>query len=154
MHSANASFIGSVATVETEPAEKNQSDIYLLWSSVNSAANSSNILYSLVADSNFAVEIALDNESSTILLAEHEAAKVTTALASLNSTATIGLGWANSTNLEEEIGPVRDPYPTVILMTIMYTFILLTGVSGNLLTCLVIARKRYMHSATNYYLFR
>nr|XP_046913083.1 pyrokinin-1 receptor-like [Dermatophagoides farinae] len=38
-------------------------------------------------------------------------------------------------------------------MTIVYVAILITGVSGNLITCLVIARKRYLHTATNYYLF-
>lgn len=59
----------------------------------------------------------------------------------------------NITNLEDILGPVHDPYPTVILMTIVYIFILITGVTGNLITCLVIARKRYMHTATNYYLF-
>lgn len=64
-----------------------------------------------------------------------------------------GQAVANITDLEAILGPVRDPYPTVILMTIVYIFILITGVSGNLITCLVIARKRYMHTATNYYLF-
>ena len=30
---------------------------------------------------------------------------------------------------------------------------MLTGTIGNLCTCIVIARKRYMHTATNFYLF-
>ncbi|KAH9420605.1 G-protein coupled receptor [Dermatophagoides pteronyssinus] len=38
-------------------------------------------------------------------------------------------------------------------MTILYILILVTGVIGNVLTCVVIARNRYMHTATNYYLF-
>ena len=61
--------------------------------------------------------------------------------------------FANSSDLELAIGPARDSSYIVILMTIVYVAILITGVSGNLITCLVIARKRYLHTATNYYLF-
>ncbi len=39
--------------------------------------------------------------------------------------------------------------PTVII----YSFILLLGVLGNVCTCLVIARNRSMQNPTNYYLF-
>ncbi|XP_035212754.1 pyrokinin-1 receptor-like [Stegodyphus dumicola] len=38
-------------------------------------------------------------------------------------------------------------------MTLVYAVILMTGVIGNICTCIVIARNRYMHTATNYYLF-
>ena len=38
------------------------------------------------------------------------------------------------------------------LMSI-YSIIFFTGVLGNLCTCLVIARNRFLHTATNYYLF-
>lgn len=55
--------------------------------------------------------------------------------------------------LEEVLGQVRDSTPTVVLMTVVYALILAIGVSGNALTCLVIARQRYMHTATNFYLF-
>ncbi|KAH9506731.1 G-protein coupled receptor [Dermatophagoides farinae] len=48
---------------------------------------------------------------------------------------------------------VADPLWTTIPMTILYVLILVTGVIGNVLTCVVIARNRYMHTATNYYLF-
>ncbi len=51
------------------------------------------------------------------------------------------------------LGPVRDPLTTVIPMTIVYALILVTGVIGNFTTCVVIARNKYMHTATNYYLF-
>ncbi|XP_076353231.1 pyrokinin-1 receptor-like [Tachypleus tridentatus] len=50
-------------------------------------------------------------------------------------------------------GPKRDPLSTVIPMTLIYTVILLSGVVGNICTCVVIARNNYMHTATNYYLF-
>ncbi|XP_054724055.1 neuropeptides capa receptor-like [Uloborus diversus] len=51
------------------------------------------------------------------------------------------------------LGPQRDPLSTVIPMTVVYAAILMTGVIGNVCTCIVIARKGYMHTATNYYLF-
>src|SRR6218665_542601 len=51
------------------------------------------------------------------------------------------------------LGPIRDPLWTAIPMTILYVVILVTGLIGNCVTCIVIARNRYMHTATNYYLF-
>ena len=45
----------------------------------------------------------------------------------------------------------RGLYESVILTTI-YATILLTGVIGNVSTCVVIATNRAMHSPTNFYL--
>ncbi|GBO14601.1 Pyrokinin-1 receptor [Araneus ventricosus] len=47
----------------------------------------------------------------------------------------------------------RDPLSTIIPMTLAHSLILMTGITGNICTCIVIARNRYMHIATNYYLF-
>ncbi|KFM75443.1 Neuropeptides capa receptor, partial [Stegodyphus mimosarum] len=49
------------------------------------------------------------------------------------------------------MGDRQDPY--AVPMTIVYMVILITGIVGNICTCIVIARNRYMHTATNYYLF-
>ncbi|GFY55491.1 pyrokinin-1 receptor [Trichonephila inaurata madagascariensis] len=49
------------------------------------------------------------------------------------------------------MGERQDPY--AIPMTIVYTIIFLTGIIGNVCTCIVISKNRYMHTATNYYLF-
>ncbi|XP_067144513.1 pyrokinin-1 receptor-like isoform X1 [Centruroides vittatus] len=54
---------------------------------------------------------------------------------------------------ELDLGPKRDPLTTVISMTIVYALILVTGLIGNICTCVVISRNKYMHTATNYYLF-
>ncbi|XP_054710857.1 pyrokinin-1 receptor-like [Uloborus diversus] len=51
----------------------------------------------------------------------------------------------------EIMGERQDPHAAV--MTFIYLVILVTGVIGNVCTCIVIARNRYMHTATNYYLF-
>ncbi|GIY81725.1 pyrokinin-1 receptor [Caerostris darwini] len=59
----------------------------------------------------------------------------------------------NMTMEECRLGPQRDPLSTVIPMTLVYSLILMTGVTGNICTCIVITRNRYMHTATNYYLF-
>lgn len=50
-------------------------------------------------------------------------------------------------------GPQRDPMYIVLPITIMYSFIFLTGLLGNIFTCIVIIRNKSMHTATNYYLF-
>ncbi|XP_055377536.1 pyrokinin-1 receptor-like [Condylostylus longicornis] len=57
---------------------------------------------------------------------------------------------------------IEFPSPTIIdskglvvniFMTIIYSTILLSGIIGNIITCIVIKRHRSMHTATNYYLF-
>uniref|UniRef100_A0A8D8W1N5 Neuropeptides capa receptor n=1 Tax=Cacopsylla melanoneura TaxID=428564 RepID=A0A8D8W1N5_9HEMI len=50
-------------------------------------------------------------------------------------------------------GPQHDPLYIVLPVTIIYIIILVTGCIGNLCTCVVIARNKHMHTATNYYLF-
>ncbi|KAF7492682.1 Neuromedin-U receptor 2 [Sarcoptes scabiei] len=57
------------------------------------------------------------------------------------------------TELLKLLGPVRDPLGTVIPMSMLYVILLFTGIIGNVCTCIVIARNRYMHTATNFYLF-
>lgn len=49
--------------------------------------------------------------------------------------------------------PVRDALSIVIPFTIIYGLIFITGVIGNISTCIVIKKNRSMHTATNYYLF-
>ncbi|XP_044731147.1 pyrokinin-1 receptor-like [Chrysoperla carnea] len=49
--------------------------------------------------------------------------------------------------------PERDPLSILIPVTIIYVIIFLTGVIGNVSTCIVIYRNKSMHTATNYYLF-
>uniref|UniRef100_A0A182FSI7 G-protein coupled receptors family 1 profile domain-containing protein n=1 Tax=Anopheles albimanus TaxID=7167 RepID=A0A182FSI7_ANOAL len=50
-------------------------------------------------------------------------------------------------------GPQRMPLFTALLVTILFVGILVTGVIGNLIVCLVIVRHPSMRTATNYYLF-
>lgn len=57
--------------------------------------------------------------------------------------------WEN----DDYLMPKRDPLYIVVPMTIMYSVIFVTGVIGNSITCMVIAKHKYMHTATNYYLF-
>lgn len=70
----------------------------------------------------------------------------------------------NATNITSEnntdivdptviFGPQRDPLYIVVPITIIYTLIFITGIMGNIFTCLVIVRNKSMHTATNYYLF-
>jgi hypothetical protein len=50
-------------------------------------------------------------------------------------------------------GPVRDELGYALTLTIIYSLILLTGVIGNLATCIVIVKTKYLHTSVNYYLF-
>lgn len=54
---------------------------------------------------------------------------------------------------EDVFGPKRDSVFIIIPLTIIYLIIFVTGIMGNVSTCIVIARNRSMHTATNYYLF-
>lgn len=75
----------------------------------------------------------------------------------------------NSTNaqnntknqFDEEIVPkplnnkfdVANSEIILIMLTVIYVIIFITGVLGNVVTCIVIARNKGMHTAVNYYLF-
>lgn len=56
-------------------------------------------------------------------------------------------------DLAKVFGPKRDSLKIVIPVTIIYVLIFITGVIGNIITCIVIKKNRSMHTATNYYLF-
>ena len=60
------------------------------------------------------------------------------------------IGAANASG--EALIPRRDSLYIVIPITIIYVIIFLTGVAGNVVTCIVISKNRCMHTATNYYL--
>ncbi|XP_069567362.1 neuromedin-U receptor 2 [Brachyistius frenatus] len=53
-------------------------------------------------------------------------------------------------NLFEILGPKRSPF--FLPVTTVYLLIFLTGLSGNLLTCAVVAKHKKMRNPTNFYL--
>jgi len=55
--------------------------------------------------------------------------------------------------LEQHLGYRHRSDVEAVSLTVVYVLILLTGVVGNVVTCIVIARNSYMHTATNCYLF-
>ncbi len=55
--------------------------------------------------------------------------------------------------LETYLGAKHLSIPESAILTLVYCLIFLTGVIGNVFTCIVITRNNYMHTATNYYLF-
>nr|XP_022919695.1 pyrokinin-1 receptor-like [Onthophagus taurus] len=52
-----------------------------------------------------------------------------------------------------DYGPKRDSLYIVIPITVLYAIIFISGLTGNISTCIVIAKNKTMHTATNYYLF-
>lgn len=52
----------------------------------------------------------------------------------------------------EKLGHKQKDSFIALLLTCVYVVIFITGVIGNLSTCIVIRRNRHMHSTTNLYL--
>ncbi|XP_045613264.1 pyrokinin-1 receptor isoform X1 [Procambarus clarkii] len=71
------------------------------------------------------------------------------------STPTVPPPGANLTSGSESGGGQELPHnlTMIVVMTVIYILITITGVLGNVATCIVIVRNRIMHTATNYYLF-
>lgn len=55
--------------------------------------------------------------------------------------------------IEKYLGPRYMDQWTLAVLNCIYIAIFMTGIFGNTCTCIVIAWNRYMHTATNYYLF-
>lgn len=80
---------------------------------------------------------------------------------SSSSSAAAAFTWssANATNrsieelLESYLGARYRSMAECVVLTIVYAAIFLTGLIGNICTCVVITKNAYMHTATNYYLF-
>lgn len=68
-------------------------------------------------------------------------------------------GLPNSTTTTTDLLPLTNDFngkislSTVIPLTIVYLVIFISGVLGNVITCIVISKNKSMHTATNYYLF-
>lgn len=69
---------------------------------------------------------------------------------SLNTTGNYTVDQFTEVNLSDILGPKRSPF--FLPVTSVYLLIFLTGLSGNLLTCVVIARHKKMRNPTNLYL--
>ncbi|XP_034486186.1 pyrokinin-1 receptor [Drosophila innubila] len=67
--------------------------------------------------------------------------------------ASIDVANQSAATITHSLGAQRDPLAIVIPVTVVYCLIFLTGVVGNISTCIVIKKNRSMHTATNYYLF-
>lgn len=67
----------------------------------------------------------------------------------------VGLQPVNGTpgDYQHHPGIKADPICIILPITIFYCFIFVAGIVGNLAICIVIAKNRSMHTATNYYLF-
>ena len=52
-----------------------------------------------------------------------------------------------------KLGPKRLDLATNLLLSIIYGLIFVSGMFGNICTCIVIVKNSYMQTTTNYYLF-
>ena len=60
---------------------------------------------------------------------------------------------SESALIEQHLGKRYMDSWELALLNIVYILIFISGILGNTFTCIVIVRNRYMHTATNYYLF-
>ncbi|XP_059166790.1 pyrokinin-1 receptor-like, partial [Physella acuta] len=85
-------------------------------------------------------------------------------LPKVTNTSGLSLNWSGQDNMTyqsydvgkvllELFGAKRKEMLSVVVLMIVYSIIFLTGVIGNVCTCIVIARNAYMRTVTNYYLF-
>jgi len=74
----------------------------------------------------------------------------TTAADNISST---GVEFDVDVYLEQHLGYRHRSAVESFSLTAVYLLILMTGVVGNVITCVVIVRNSYMHTATNCYLF-
>ena len=56
-------------------------------------------------------------------------------------------------SIENHLGKRYMESWKLALLNSVYISIFISGIIGNIFTCIVIVRNRYMHTATNYYLF-
>lgn len=65
------------------------------------------------------------------------------------------MAYANMTDDEYlllKMGPRRKDMLSVVCLLVIYSFIFVTGIVGNVCTAIVIVRNRYMQTTTDYYL--
>jgi len=71
----------------------------------------------------------------------------------INDNITELMNLSESEYLKSILGPKHLPLKLVLPVTFVYVTIFVTGVFGNVVTCIVIRRNPVMQTATNYYLF-
>lgn len=98
-------------------------------------------------------------EASTLaMLANVESGSLTTLATTLlaNNTDLLMQNISEEDELKElNFPPKQEDLTTAIPLTVIFALLLVTGCIGNMCTAIVIARpkNKYMHTATNYYLF-
>jgi hypothetical protein len=73
-----------------------------------------------------------------------------------NITSGVDLDVMSTTDLVSDDLPFTMNHAQIItvLLIVIYAIIFVLGMLGNIVTCIVIAKNRSMHTMTNYYLFR
>ncbi|XP_041452387.1 pyrokinin-1 receptor [Drosophila obscura] len=73
----------------------------------------------------------------------------------LNLTQELNISAGNLTSLLQGLEPqeLLPPMTLLAALSVGYALIFVAGVLGNLITCIVISRNNFMHTATNFYLF-
>lgn len=109
-----------------------------------------------------------DDDSANVILVDQNSNSISDSYASdklegINSSGLFNFSpepLINYTNVPDALNATvknqvgyRDPLSIILPISICYLLILITGILGNVITCVVIAKNKTMHTATNYYLF-
>lgn len=124
-------FMGSLKTFTSPSFDDDDSDANVILVDRNSNA---------ISDSNLSDNIDSINSSVFFIFSPEPLTNYTNVPNILNAT------------VKNEVG-YRDPLSIILPISICYLLIFIAGILGNVITCIVIAKNKTMHTATNYYLF-
>jgi hypothetical protein len=121
------------------------SSVQTFTSSYNDDEDSANVILvdrfsNSISDSDLADKLDIFNASVLLVFSPELASNFTNSPDLINAT------------VKNEVG-YRDPLSIILPISICYLLIFITGILGNVVTCIVIATNKTMHTATNYYLF-
>lgn len=106
---------------------------------------------------NFLMFVLLVGVDGCVQCTDNEASDMNNTTSGSNLIPLGGLENPDNETLENYLLRMRGPkhlsLNIVLPITIIYVFIFVTGVIGNIAVCVVIVRNNFMHTATNYYLF-
>ena len=100
------------------------------------------------------VNSILNNTYSAVTSTDTYISNVSTLLQNMHNLSEVNFSIVSKDDyLQMYLGKRYLSNAAMVALMAIYSLIFFTGVIGNVCTCLVIARNRFLHTATNYYLF-
>lgn len=71
----------------------------------------------------------------------------------INESITLIASNVSANNDNDNLDEYENFFILKVVLSVVYVIIFITGLLGNIVTCIVISKNRSMHTAVNYYLF-